>query len=210
MKYRNFLRENLFLFYGVEEEKINQALLFDGITVKSALAGEILHNSHDSDKIGVIYKGKAIIKSGESDVIIKKASSGDLFGVASLFNKPDHLTYVSAVSNCTVICLSKEFIEKCIELDSGMAKNYITFLAKKIAFLNSKINSYTAKSAENKLYSYLLQLPRENNEITLNVNLSTIAKMIGVGRATLYRSFEKLELSGQITKNDKKIILNEV
>ena len=123
MKYRNFLRENLFLFYGVEEEKINQALLFDGITVKSAIAGEILHNSHDSDKIGVIYKGKAIIKSGESDVIIKKASSGDLFGVASLVNKPDHLTYVSAVSNCTVICLSKEFIEKCIELDSGMAKN---------------------------------------------------------------------------------------
>ena len=40
--------------------------------------------------------------------------------------------------------------------------------------------------------------------------MSTIAKMIGIGRATLYRAFEKLEKNGTITKQDKKIILNEV
>ena len=210
MKYKNFLKENLFLFHGVDEEKINRALSFNGITVTTNLANEIMHNSLDSNKIGVIYKGKAIIKSGEEGVIIKKINSGDIFGVASLFDKPDYLTFVSAITNCTVICLNKEFIEKCIEFDPTMAKNYIKFLAKKISFLNSKINSYTAKSAENKLYSYLLQLPRDDNKIELNVSLSTLAKMIGVGRATLYRSFKKLEISGQISKKNKIIILNEV
>ncbi len=92
-----------------------------------------------------------------------------------------------------------------------MAKNYISFLAKKITFLNSKINSYTAKNAENKLLAYLSQLPRdENNQIELKISLSTLAKMIGIGRASLYRSFDKLVDSGAITKLGKKIILNEV
>ena len=36
--------------------------------------------------------------------------------------------------------------------------------------------------------------------------MSTLAKMIGIGRATLYRAFEKLEFSGLIIKNDKNIL----
>ena len=71
--------------------------------------------------------------------------------------------------------------------------------------MNSKINAYTAKSAENKLYAYLLQLPREKNTVVLPTDMSTLAKMIGIGRATLYRAFEKLEFSGLIIKNDKNI-----
>ena len=40
--------------------------------------------------------------------------------------------------------------------------------------------------------------------------VETIAKMIGFGRATLYRALDKLEKSGTLTKIDKKIIFNEV
>jgi hypothetical protein len=34
--------------------------------------------------------------------------------------------------------------------------------------------------------------------------------MLGIGRATLYRAFDKLEQNGTIIKKDKKIFLNEV
>ena len=33
--------------------------------------------------------------------------------------------------------------------------------------------------------------PRENNKIVLNTDFSAIAKMLGIGRASLYRAFEK-------------------
>ena len=105
---------------------------------------------------------------------------------------------------------AKEFVDFCIKNDSTIAFNYIEFLSKRISFLNSKINAYTAKSAENKLYAYLLQLPRNGNTVFLPTDMSTLAKMIGIGRATLYRAFEKLETSGLITKNNKNIIINEV
>ena len=42
------------------------------------------------------------------------------------------------------------------------------------------------------------------------MDMSTVAKMLGIGRATLYRAFDKLEQNGSIIKNDKKIIFNEV
>jgi CRP-like cAMP-binding protein len=34
--------------------------------------------------------------------------------------------------------------------------------------------------------------------------------MLGIGRASLYRAFEKLEKDGLIIKNNKEIIINEV
>ena len=39
--------------------------------------------------------------------------------------------------------------------------------------------------------------------------ISAIAKMLGIGRASLYRAFEKLESDGLIIKNNKEIILKE-
>ena len=205
-----FLKDNFFLFSNVDEHKIDSMLLFDGIEIEEYSPQQILQSSKTSEKIGIILKGNAIVRSGDDGVIIRKMTAKDTYGAACLFDKPNYLTCVVAISNCSVITFNKSYVEKCISYDEMVAKNYISFLAKRISFLNSKINSYTAKNAENKLYAYLLQLPRNGNTVDLKVSLSTLAKMIGIGRASLYRSLEKLENNGTITKIDKKIILNEV
>lgn len=210
MKHKSFLKENFFLFLDVDDAKVDTMLLFDGIKIEEYSPQEIMQSSKTPEKIGIIIKGNAIVRSGDDGVIIRKMTAKDTYGAACLFDKPNYLTCVVAVSNCTVITFDKSFVEKCISYDEIVSKNYITFLAKRISFLNSKINSYTAKNAENKLYAYLLQLPRNGNTVDLKVSFSTLAKMIGIGRASLYRSFEKLENNGTITKKDKKIILNEV
>ena len=210
MDINKFLIENFFLFNGLDDNKVENLLTFTGICEENYSQGDIMQNNKTSCKIGIIVKGKAIIKSGENGVIIRKLNSKDVYGAACLFDTPKHLTIVKAVTDCTVITMNKDFVEKCILEEKNVSINYIEFLAKKISFLNTKINAYTAKSAENKLYTYLLQLPREENVISLKVDMSTIAKMIGIGRATLYRAFEKLEKNGTITKQAKKIILNEV
>ena len=210
MKIKSFLKENFFLFSGLSDEKINEMLEFDGIKIEEYHPQQLMLSSKTEEKIGIIVKGNAIIRSGDDGVIIRKMTSKDTYGAACLFDKATYLTSVIAVSLCSVITFNKSFIEKCISYDDVVSKNYISFLAKRISFLNSKINSYTAKNAESKLYSYLLQLPRDENRIKLMVSFSTLAKMIGIGRASLYRAFEKLEANGTITKNDKNIILNEV
>lgn len=210
MDKKQFLKDNLFLFQNIEETEIQRLLSLGEINEENFSQGKILQNCKNHCKIGIIVKGKAIIKSGDDGVIIRKLSQNDIYGVASLFDAPAHLTSVVAVTDCTVITMDKAFVETCIKENNQVALNYIEFLAKRVSFLNRKINAYTAKSAENKLYTYLLQLPREDNEIILPVDMSTVAKMLGIGRATLYRALEKLENSGTIIKQDKKIFLKEV
>lgn len=210
MDIKQFLRDNFFLFNGLDDKKIEKLLTIKGVTEEHYSQGDIMQNNKTLCKIGIIVKGKAIIKSGDDGVIIRKLNPKDVYGAACLFDSPTHLTIVKAVTDCQVITMNKDFVEKCILEEKSISINYIEFLAKRISFLNTKINAYTAKSAENKLYAYLLQLPREKNVIDLKVDMSTIAKMIGIGRATLYRAFEKLEKNGTITKNVKQIILNEV
>ena len=211
MNYINFIKDNFFLFINIDDDKKDYMLKFDGFSIEQYSPDEIMHNSDNNERIGVILKGKANIRSGDDGVIIKKLIPGDTYGAASLFDKPTYLTQVNASTNCLVATFNRDFVEKCIAFDSVVAKNYIAFLAKRISFLNTKINSYTAKNAENKVYSYLSQLPRnDDNSIDLKVSLSTLAKMIGIGRASLYRALEKLESDGIITKLDKKIYLNEV
>ena len=205
-----FLKENLFLFKNVPSEEIDKILEDNKFEEKHYSAGETIQGITQHEKIGIISKGKATVRSGIDGVILNKLNKGDIYGVAAMFNEPTHSTIVVATSECSVITMDKPFVTACISENKQISLNYIEFLSKKINFLNKKINACTAKSAENKLYNYLLQLPRAGNVIQINVDMSTIAKMLGIGRATLYRAFEKLIENGTIAKSDKIITLNEV
>ena len=210
MKDTKEILSSLFLFDNVSKNVVEKCCSLDGYFIKEYDTGEIMQDCKSAQHIGLLINGRATIVSGDSGVIIRKLVKGDIYGVAKLFDTPKYLTKVIATSKCSVLLLSKEFIERCIEFDKNVSLNYIKMLSKKISFLNNKISSYTAKTADNKLYTYLLQLPRNNNIIVLNNDFSAIAKMLGIGRASLYRAFDKLEKDGLIIKKDKKITLKEV
>ena len=200
----------IFLFKGISKKDIDHCSSFDGAEFISYERDEIMLSSETDKKIGILLSGKASIFSGDSGVIIKRLSVNDIYGVAILFDDAHYSTKVVATGKCEILSLNRDFVQSCIQYNSRISLNYIEYLAKKITFLNLKIDAYTAKTAENKLYSYLLQLPRDDDKIVLKTDFSAIAKMIGIGRASLYRAFEKLEKDGLIIKNNKEITLCEV
>jgi len=210
MKNYKDILANSFLFENVDPVSIEKCCNIDGYQIVEYNSQEIMQDYKSARNIGIIISGKATIISGDNGVIIRKLVKDDVYGVAKLFDTPVYLTKVVSTSKCTVLSISRSFVESCIEIDRNIAINYISFLAKKIGFLNNKISSYTAKTVENKLYTYLLQLPRSDNKIVLKTDFSAIAKMLGIGRASLYRAFEKLEKDGLIIKNNKEITLKEV
>lgn len=205
-----FLLNNFCLFKNISEDELNKIFSTNGLKEETFSSQTVFYNYQSCDKIGIIIKGRAVIRSGIDGVIIKKLTIGDMYGVASMFEKPSHSTIVMSVKDCTVLTMNKEFIENCIKISTTFATNYIMLLSQKINFLNNKINFFTAKSAENKVYSYLLQLPRKGNKLEMTIDMSTMAKMIGIGRATLYRALDKLETCGTIEKINKTIIFKEV
>ena len=202
--------KNTFLFKGTDDKTLIKCCENGGFKTVTYSPSDIMQSANTEKSIAIIIKGKAFITSGDDGVVIRKLFPGDIYGAAILFDSPVYLTKVIALSECTVLTVDKQFVENAISLDKRVAFNYIEFLSSKIGFLNSKISSYTAKNAESKLMAYLLQLPRENGAVTLKTDYSAIAKAIGIGRASLYRSFEKLEADGLIIKNGKNIIIKEV
>ena len=96
--------------------------------------------------------------------------------------------------------------KRLLENDTKLLNSYLEFMSDKIVYLNKKICSLTAGSTSKKLASFLLD-NQCNNAYTLTASISTLADMLNVGRASLYRAMDVLIDNGLIQRNGKTILL---
>lgn len=160
----------------------------------------------------VILDGTAVVygKSKNHPVILNTLKKHRVFGMASLFGEECRTTFIKAKENCLYAFISQDTVEKMLKNDIEFTKSYISFLSDKIRFLNKKISFFTSGSAEKKLAGYLLSLPCENGEITLDMTMSKVASSLDMGRASLYRAFDSLEESCFIERNNNVIKVNSI
>ena len=102
-------------------------------------------------------------------------------------------TVVSKTSS-EVIFICEEKIREIIISDPAVAIAYIAFLSDRIRFLNGKISTFTAKSADSAVAAALLSEKADRFEL----NVSRLSKKLGIGRTSVYRSLEFLKKSGAI------------
>ena len=105
----------------------------------------------------------------------------------------------------------EEILKYIFEKYPKTSLNYITFLTEKVRFLNKKLNLLSCQSAEETVYSYLSNISDSEGDAKIPVSMTLLSKMLGLGRATLYRCFDALEKEGKITRenNSIKVIKNE-
>ena len=102
--------------------------------------------------------------------------------------------------------LHKAFMTYLIDHDSTVRYRYIAFLAQKTLYLNQKITYLTAGSAEQKL-AYWLDTNAHDDAVQLNLPMNALCTMLDLGRASLYRAFDKLEHDGFILREQKTVRL---
>ncbi len=159
-------------------------------------------------ELGILLSGEAFIFSADNgrSVILRTLKSGAVFGAASLFCR-EHapLSLIRAGHACEVLLFSREAVSTLLESNRTFLYRYITLLSERVEFLNRKIRCFTAGSAERRLALWLLG--EEENEVLLPASLSAFAEMLDIGRASLYRAFEKLEAGGLLKKDGRRILL---
>lgn len=199
--------DNLFLLEGLSpDDKKAIISLFDKPIIFKK--GELIYSGDSFLRaIAVIVKGKAVaVTNNERKLIMKELPAGSCFGAAAVFGR--NSSYVSRVTADadTEICFIKESVlTEIFKKYPQTAVNYITFLSDRIRFLNNKLSVISGSDAEDTVLKYLASLSDSDGYAAIPVSMTKLAKMLGLARASLYRSLDALEQSGNIIRENNKI-----
>jgi CRP-like cAMP-binding protein len=156
----------------------------------------------------------AVLASGRVDIskksaYLKTVRAPAVFGVATLFDSGEgYISTLEAKTEALLLLFSEKFVEELIEESPEFSKRFILLLGEKIRYLNHRIDFYTSPSAEGKLHEYLeVNAFGEEGERYVEISMSKLSEILGIGRASLYRALSSLEEKGLIKKQNKKIIL---
>ena len=204
MENLNALLHRVPLFADAEKENIDR-LLTAG-EVRTFAAGESL--SGGAKCLGVLISGAAAVLSTDRGrtVLLRTLAVGDVFGAAALFCPEDlPLSRIEASSPCSVLFFPFSAIDSLLAADPACRGAYLRFLSGRIRFLNRKICCFTAGSAQRRLSLWLAA--EEHDTVTLPGSLSSLAELLDIGRASLYRALDHLTNSGAITRNGRQITI---
>lgn len=195
---------DFFLLKGLNENEASSVIgCFE--KPKRFSKGEIIYSEKVfNNAIGYIIKGKvSAIANNSSGIVIKTFSGGMSFGVAALFGEEkSYVSTLKAESDCVIQFVSEETLEGIFGRYPKTAINYITFLSERVRFLNKKLGIISCTSATDKVLKYLVETADESGTLSLPENISFLAKSLGIGRTSFYRSIDALESKGIIVREN--------
>lgn len=196
------------LFTDVDISVLSNAINADDTVIKRFKQGEWIFSPLTKKKrLGFILLGEASVYSTDTShpVLLRHLNVGDTFGVSNLFaDSGEFVSTIIAKKASSVIFFSPKAISFLLGESTEFRTNYIAFLSQRICFLNKKISCFTAGSPERRLAVFLCSQSNEQS-FSLNVNANSLSEMLDIGRASLYRAFDKLITDGFIVKNGKTI-----
>lgn len=195
------------LFKETDEKTLSQLLGEQGVSLKETPAMQYVRNE-GPPALGILLEGRASILSSDEEkhVILRHLKSKDVFDAASLFlPDPPPMSRIVALSDCSALFIEASTVRSLMTRSPSFLDAYLTFLAERVQFLNSRIRCYTAGSTERRLALYLADNCDADGVLT--VSLSALSHILDIGRASLYRALDKLESDGLISHDGRRIKL---
>ena len=197
------------MFEGLCENDINSISLLLDDEQKMSKGDQLYRNG----MIGIIVSGTATVKRlndvGDS-ITIRTMSDGELFGAAGVFgNWKEGMSSIIAKDDCCVLYITEKTFVHLLKQYPQISLNYIEYLSDRIRFLNRKLDAFTTKSTEERLYEFLLSQSDANGIVTLSFGMAELARRINVGRTSIYRDIESLQSKGLINRDGHNFKINE-
>ncbi len=197
------------IFREGDMDILRQVLSEDGADLADYKKSDLIYGVNAFNlAIGFILKGEVKVVKRENSAVISVLGAGDIFGCASLFSGKDYyVNDIIAVGDCRVLFIRKETAEKLMLRDGGFSLGFIRYLSERLYYLNTRISTFTAGTAESKIASYLFSQFAAEGRGEITLSMSRMALACDVGRASVYRALESLCLAGAVEKQGKTIML---
>lgn len=194
-----------FLFAEIPPDELPD--LFTALSPERYPAGAVIYSRTEFRRaMGVVLSGRLAALKGK-DLLLNTLVPGDCFGVAALFcPAEDYVTTVKTKEPSELVFLDHEWLTGLFRKYPQAAVAYIAFLSQRIRFLNRKIDSFTAPTAQEALYRHFLETAREG-KVEVSGGYSQLARTLNIGRASLYRALDMLEEEGRISREGKTVYL---
>ena len=195
------------LFTCVSQPILNEYFNEKTISLHQFTAGTIICSpTVKAIGVGVLLCGQAQVTSGsnQESALLKTVFPGEIFGIANLYTESSFPSIITTQSDCTVLKIKSDAFCAYVEKEPSARRAYLAFLSKKIVYLNHKISVFTAGSAEKRLAFFLLENAKDGIW-EAPYSMGTLAEVLGIGRASLYRALDGLLQMKLIIREDKKI-----
>ena len=196
------------IFHGADRQAVLSFLNDSALQLVQLSAGSTVYACDgEEERIGLLLNGRAQAFTGQirEHALLKTIRSGELFGIANLYAEDEPFpSRIFAISDCQILWIDRDAIKGLIENDAAVRRNFLEFQSKKILYLNKKIATLTAGSAEKKLAICLLDY-EDDGVFIPTCSMSELAELLGMGRASLYRAVDNLVSYGWIVRHGKHI-----
>ena len=199
-----------FLFRGLRSETFDK--LFNNLSadVKNYSKGDLIYSPEKFEKkIGIVISGKCAVQRIHTDgkrLPLNEINPTSSFGVLAVFSDcAEFPSYVVALSDCKIAFISDRTVKEQLLANPTVALNIINFMTERISFLNDKISTFSGYNIEQKVVYYILSKSKQISSDSFEFNKKRCAESIGAGRASLYRTLDKLVSEGMISFQNKKI-----
>ena len=191
------------VFKDANEKNIAAYINDNSYCVRDYSSGDVICSPKNTEhQVGILLDGTATVSSADDskNVLIKTISRGAVFGISGIYSEQEPFpSLICAKNDCSVLFVSHQAFCKLIENDIAAMRSLVSYLGNRILYLNKKIHSFTAGSAERRLSLFLADNESEGIYCA-TISMSTLADMLDIGRASLYRAFDRLESEGFIEK----------
>ncbi|PKO84937.1 MAG: Crp/Fnr family transcriptional regulator [Betaproteobacteria bacterium HGW-Betaproteobacteria-11] len=136
------------------------------------------------------------------------------FGEAVMFMGRPYPVFAEAMSESLLLCIGGEAVFALLERDPGFARRMLAGLSLRLHTLVQDIETYSQRSATQRLVGFLLQLYPQgasgSHEIRLPASKQVIASRLNLTPETLSRIFHELSNSGVIEVHGKTVVIPDL
>ena len=187
LKTQAFLR-NLPLFRELAPEEIDRVSV--GTRELRVKRGDILFQKGDPTRgFYIVVYGQVkllFITPNGDEKVIEIMGPGQSFGEALMFMEKPYVVTAHALADSMLLHVSKEVVFEEIDRDPKFARRMIAGLSRRLHHLISDVESYSLRSATQRVIGYLLQPDHDDDEahsrtiVTLPASKSVIASRLNI------------------------------
>lgn len=196
------------LFYHILSNELKPLLKEGEYSFKTLKATEEISLNN---RLLIVVSGQleAYKNEGGKKIFLKKINTSEITGIATLFDTSgQYISTFVAKKDSEILILSDSFVLSAIRTSPDFAENFSKLLCEKLRYLNSRIDTYTQSSVDDRLLEFIkTSSKKEDTRPFIEMSMMSLSSALGVGRASLYRSLASLEENGIISKEGKKIYL---